>query len=110
MRKVLIATFVFVSFILASCASTNQLAQQNSDSKLTNDGYKLLEQKLIEDYLANLYVDQLELMEEEEVMVYNLRNELEYQGKAINSDAKILIINGEKLIDIYNKHIYQINR
>lgn len=111
-KKVCFMAFILTGFLLASCASVNQVAQQNSSDEKTIEvsGFDLLEQKLIEEYLAHTNLEQLQQEEEEEVLVYNLRDELEYQGKAKNTDARILILKGDFLIDMNNMQIYRINK
>jgi hypothetical protein len=111
MRKVIAAVLFVLCLLLIGCASINQLAQQNEPDNpaLAEDNYKLLEQKLIEDYLAHADLDQIQ-QEEDEVVIYNVRDELEFRGKAQSTDAKIWVLKGDFLIDLNNIQIYRLSK
>jgi hypothetical protein len=111
MRKVITAALIAMCFLLVGCASMNQFSQQNdpTTSPVAEDGYKMLEQKLIYDYLAYAQLYQIQ-QEDEEVVIYNIRDELEYQGKALDTDARIMVLKGDFLITLNNMHIYLISK
>jgi hypothetical protein len=111
MRKVLTAALIVFYFSLVGCATTKQVVQQDlpDNTPLAENGYRVLEQKLIEEYLAYANFDGVQ-QEEDGVVIYNTRDELEYQGKAQDTDARVLIIRCDFLIDMNNMQIYRISK
>jgi PBP1b-binding outer membrane lipoprotein LpoB len=111
MTKVITAALIAICFLLVGCASMNQFSQQNEPTitPVAEDSYKMLEQKLIQDYLAHAKLDQIQ-QEEEEVVIYNTRDELEYQGKAQDTNARLMVLKGDFLINMNNMQIYLISK
>jgi hypothetical protein len=111
MRNAIAAVLILLCLFMIGCSSINQLTQQNDADKkaVALENYKLLEQKLIEDYLAQANLDQIQ-QEEDEVVIYNVRDELEFRGKAYTTDARLWVLKGDFLIDLNNIQIYRINK
>lgn len=105
-----ISTILFViCIIFTGCTSMQQVATQTDDHPKFMTTDKSLESKLIEDYLAYADIDEMQ-QEEEKVVIYNTKDELEFQGTAEDTNARILMLKGDFLFDMDNLYIYRINK